>query len=102
MRPTSRPMWRPRSRSRPRLRGPPRPAPVAPAPPAMGGAALRPAPPPRRPSRWRRLLAGLLALTAVGGVVASPAVGDWLGLRGVRVHQEAGPPVSTLGQPLQL
>jgi hypothetical protein len=60
----------------------------------------------RRPLR-RRLVA-LVAVVLVGaGAAASPALADWLGLRGVRLRDErpAGPPAGTtldLGEPTTL
>jgi hypothetical protein len=48
------------------------------------------------PPARRRLAIVIAALAAlVGGAAIAPAVADWLGLRGVRVHQEA-PPRRTL------
>lgn len=75
--------------------------PAAPDLPARVASAIRAGQPAPR-HRRRRLAVALAALAGVAGIAVSPAVADWLGLRGVRVHQEPAPLPATAGAPLRL
>ena len=57
---------------------------------------------PRTSRTRRRVAAAVVAVLAVGGAVASPAIADWLGLRGVEVHQEPAPAPGRVGVGLDL